>query len=70
MTDPRLEPPNLTTSTGHIIVCGLDGIGVLEHPPPRGTQFEAGDLAYVVGKPVRDHAEMGSSPRSKPPVSA
>src|SRR5450432_2586569 len=27
MTDPRLEP-DLTTSTGHIIVCGLDGIGL------------------------------------------
>lgn len=28
MTDPRREPPDLTRSTGHIIVCGLDGIGL------------------------------------------
>jgi Trk K+ transport system NAD-binding subunit len=23
--------------------------GILEHPPRRGTRFEAGDLAYLVG---------------------
>ena len=28
MSDPRFEAPDLAASTGHIIVCGLDGIGL------------------------------------------
>src|SRR5664279_4917942 len=28
MSDPRFEAPHLASSTGHIIVCGLDGIGL------------------------------------------
>jgi voltage-gated potassium channel Kch len=41
--------------------------GVLEHPPRRGTQFEAGDLAYIVGPndeliEVLRHATTAASP--------
>jgi hypothetical protein len=40
---------NELSANTRVVALTRASTGVMEHPPRRGTQFAAGDLAYLVG---------------------